>query len=154
MWKLTMITMVKCPNCSSDQVTAQKKGFSGGKALAGAVLAGPLGAIAGTHGSGKIKVFCLSCGHTWDPKAQASKEKSHADIIEMMWKKSVIKAYDSGNIEEARKLYLNNVPNTPDNFDLTLKMEKLRKEADTTGGVILLIIMGILFLILMIWLLN
>jgi hypothetical protein len=54
-----------CPKCGSDQLAATKKGFSGGKALAGAVLTGGVGLLAGTIGSNKIKCTCLACGHTF-----------------------------------------------------------------------------------------
>jgi len=47
------------------QITANKKGFSGGKAVGGAVLLGPLGILAGLHGSKKIMLTCLNCGKTW-----------------------------------------------------------------------------------------
>lgn len=58
---------VKCPRCRSTQISANKKGFSGGKAVAGAVLAGPLGIAAGTLGSNKVKITCLNCGHQFNP---------------------------------------------------------------------------------------
>lgn len=58
---------VACPKCRSTQVTGDKQGFSAGKAVAGAVLLGPVGLLAGAHGSGKVIVSCLSCGHQWDP---------------------------------------------------------------------------------------
>jgi len=44
---------IKCPKCSSTQITASKKGFSGKKAIAGAVLTGGIGLLAGTIGSNK-----------------------------------------------------------------------------------------------------
>jgi hypothetical protein len=58
---------IKCPKCGSNQVTANKKGFSGRKAVAGAVLTGGIGLLAGTIGSNKIKITCLSCGHQFKP---------------------------------------------------------------------------------------
>ncbi len=58
---------IKCPKCGSEQITADKKGFSGGKALAGAVLTGGVGLLAGTIGSNKILLTCLSCGHQFKP---------------------------------------------------------------------------------------
>lgn len=51
-----------CPNCGSTQLTANKKGFSAGKAFGGAILTGGIGLLAGFHGSGKVKVTCLKCG--------------------------------------------------------------------------------------------
>ena len=56
-----------CPKCGSNQVTANKKGFSGKKAVAGAVLTGGIGILAGTIGSNKIKITCLACGHEFKP---------------------------------------------------------------------------------------
>ena len=53
---------VACPKCGSTQITAQKKGFSGGKAVAGAVLTGGVGLLAGLHGSSDIVITCLACG--------------------------------------------------------------------------------------------
>jgi len=37
---------IKCPQCNSEQITSQKKGFGFGKALAEIFVAGPLGIIA------------------------------------------------------------------------------------------------------------
>lgn len=62
-----MTNEVLCPKCGSNQITAHKKGFSGKKAVAGAVLTGGVGLLAGTIGSNKIKITCLACGHTFNP---------------------------------------------------------------------------------------
>lgn len=59
---------IKCGKCGSDQITANKKGWSLGKAVVGAAIVpfGLIGAAAtGFIGSGKIKVTCLACGHDW-----------------------------------------------------------------------------------------
>ncbi len=61
------INGIKCPKCSSDQLTANQKGFSGGKALAGAVLTGGVGLLAGTIGSKDIIITCLACGNQFKP---------------------------------------------------------------------------------------
>ena len=58
---------VKCPKCGSNQITANKKGFSGGKALAGAVLTGGIGLLAGAIGKDKIIITCLACGNQFGP---------------------------------------------------------------------------------------
>lgn len=55
-----------CPNCGSSQLVANKKGFGAGKAVAGALLTGGVGLLAGFIGSGKVKVTCLKCGCKWD----------------------------------------------------------------------------------------
>jgi hypothetical protein len=52
-----------CPKCRSKNIHSQHKGFSGKKALAGAVLTGGIGLLAGTIGSKKIQMTCLQCGH-------------------------------------------------------------------------------------------
>lgn len=54
---------IKCPDCKSTQITAHKKGFSGIKAVGGAVLTGGIGILAGTIGSNKLLLTCLSCGN-------------------------------------------------------------------------------------------
>lgn len=56
---------LKCPKCGSTQIMGTTKGFGGFKAVGGALLAGPVGLLAGLHGSKKMMVGCLSCGHTW-----------------------------------------------------------------------------------------
>ena len=55
-------TEIRCPKCNSNQLTADKKGFSGKNAVAGAVLTGGIGLLAGTLGSNKVKITCLVCG--------------------------------------------------------------------------------------------
>jgi tellurium resistance protein TerD len=56
---------VTCPECGSEQITTNKKGFGVGKAVAGGVLAGGVGLLAGFFGSRKIQVTCLKCSHSW-----------------------------------------------------------------------------------------
>jgi hypothetical protein len=58
---------VQCPKCNSTQITANKKGFSAGKALAGDLLLGPVGLLAGASGSNKIIITCLNCGNQFKP---------------------------------------------------------------------------------------
>lgn len=58
---------IHCPSCFSTQITANKKGFSGKKAVAGAILTGGVGVLAGTIGSGNIKITCLACGLEFKP---------------------------------------------------------------------------------------
>lgn len=58
---------IKCPKCSSTQLTTDKKGFSGKKAVAGAVLTGGIGILAGTIGSNDVIITCLKCGNHFKP---------------------------------------------------------------------------------------
>lgn len=70
-----MSDVVRCPKCNSDQLQAGEKGFSLGMAAAGVITIGALGALAGLHGKNKIRLSCLSCGHTWIPKFNSSGQK-------------------------------------------------------------------------------
>ena len=57
---------VLCPNCNShmNRIGERTGGFSSGKAVAGAVIAGPIGIAAGALGR-KIEIYqCASCGYT------------------------------------------------------------------------------------------
>lgn len=56
-----------CPKCGSTSLSANKKGFSLGKAAAGAFVAGPVGLVGGTLGANKLEVTCLNCGHKFKP---------------------------------------------------------------------------------------
>jgi hypothetical protein len=52
-----------CPKCGSSNLSSEKKGFSGKKAVAGALLTGGIGLLAGTIGSNDTMITCLKCGH-------------------------------------------------------------------------------------------
>jgi DNA-directed RNA polymerase subunit RPC12/RpoP len=52
-----------CPKCGSRELHAEHKGFSGGKALAGALVTGGIGLLAGTIGSRDTQITCLKCGN-------------------------------------------------------------------------------------------
>jgi DNA-directed RNA polymerase subunit RPC12/RpoP len=58
---------LRCPKCSSAQLTAQKHGVSALKAAGGFLTLGPLGLLAGLHGSRKVDITCVKCGHSWKP---------------------------------------------------------------------------------------
>lgn len=55
-----------CPMCGEKEkwkmVDTQKKGFSVGKAAAGAILLGPVGLVGGALGKKKASYFCGNCG--------------------------------------------------------------------------------------------
>lgn len=63
---------IACPKCGSSNLQVlgnKKKGFSVGKAVGGALLAGGIGTLAGFAGKkGKYEVFCMDCGHRWKTK--------------------------------------------------------------------------------------
>lgn len=54
---------VRCPKCLSNQLSANTKGFSGKKALTGALLFGEIGLLHGTSGSNDVIITCLECGN-------------------------------------------------------------------------------------------
>ena len=55
----------KCPMCNEEKgwklVGEDKKGFSGGKAAAGAVLFGPVGLVGGALGKKRKTYACANC---------------------------------------------------------------------------------------------
>lgn len=57
---------IACPYCSSKDIQPEKEGYNGLKGAAGYIAVGPLGLLAGTHGSHDIKLHCLSCGKSFD----------------------------------------------------------------------------------------
>ena len=59
--------VIYCPKCLSTQLSINQKGFSAGNAFAGGLLLGPLGLLAGTSGSKKVRITCLKCGHKFYP---------------------------------------------------------------------------------------
>lgn len=57
----------RCPICGSTALSAGKKGVGIGKAAAGAIIAGPIGLLAGGIGMNRPVITCLNCGHTFEP---------------------------------------------------------------------------------------
>ena len=55
----------KCPMCNEKKgwklVGEDKKGFSGGKAAAGAILLGPVGLVGGALGKKRKTYACANC---------------------------------------------------------------------------------------------
>jgi len=54
---------IRCPECGSTSLSANKKGFGLGKAAVGGILTGGVGLLAGFIGSRKVEITCLNCGH-------------------------------------------------------------------------------------------
>lgn len=67
--------LMKCPKCNSTNLTSDKKGFSGRKAVAGAVLTGGIGLLAGTIGSNKTMITCLDCGYKYKAGEYSSEKR-------------------------------------------------------------------------------
>lgn len=125
-----MSEAVYCPKCSSTQITAQQRGFSGGKAIAGALLTGGIGLVAGFHGSSNVDVVCLACGHKWNPAKRAASEKQ-AELVkrdehEKRWWGNFIRLYENGNHVAAREIILRERPELLASNDLEGAYRSLR----------------------------
>jgi DNA-directed RNA polymerase subunit RPC12/RpoP len=80
-----MTQEIKCPKCGSTQLSANKKGFSGKKAVVGGLLTGGVGLLAGTIGSNKVKITCLACGKEFAPgEDMESLKKKRQEVDEAM----------------------------------------------------------------------
>lgn len=107
-----MEDQIKCAKCGSTQITAQKKGFSLGKAAAGAILTGGIGLAAGAIGSGIVMVTCLSCGNSWNPKKLYA-EKQRVQQLKSAaaasnwneWKSKWYHEYRKGDYSKASEIF-------------------------------------------------
>lgn len=67
-----MAKKMKCPKCKSVNIQVvgnNRKAFSVGKAVGGALLGGGIGAVAGFFGKkGKTECFCGDCGKRFKVK--------------------------------------------------------------------------------------
>lgn len=87
-----------CPNCESRELHAEHKGFSGGKALTGALLMGGIGLLAGTIGSQDTQITCLKCGHKFKAgeakvvKSISNELVDEAKIVELIKSQGVLYA--------------------------------------------------------------
>lgn len=84
-----------CPYCFSRELHSEHKGFSGGKALAGVMVAGGIGLLAGTIGSRDTQITCLKCGKKFkagEVKIVKEQVLDEAKIIEMVQTQGTIHA--------------------------------------------------------------
>lgn len=125
-----MSDKIACPKCGSDQITANKKGYSVGKAAAGVILTGGIGLIAGAHGSGKVKITCLACGETWKPgqhlnqKQNINRSPVQSNFPE--WKINFMNVYESGDYAAAEEMY-NKWYGSTTNIPFTERYEQFKK---------------------------
>ena len=98
---------IACPYCNSRELHAEQKGFSGGKALAGAVLLGGVGLLAGTLGSKDVRITCLKCGKSFKAgEAKVVKPQPLHNPVELDGMDSrVVELLKSGMILAAVKMY-------------------------------------------------
>lgn len=125
---------IKCPKCGSDQITADKKGFSGKKAVAGALLTGGIGILAGTIGSNKIEVHCFNCGNSWLPKEYSNQVAKYSQDKLFDDKMSLVRLYKAGSIESAKSVY-RRIRALPEDAEVTSeKLESYYKEASNENS--------------------
>ena len=122
-----------CPHCGSREIHAEKKGYSGGKALAGFFVTGSIGLLAGTISSRDVDVTCLACG-----------KKTKAGELKTVYTGNYKKEFDSKlrelmcdimALEDAHKLFLTQYGVTEedwkkynDNFNKEIEENKLSPE--------------------------
>lgn len=88
-----------CPKCFSSQIHSEQTGFSGGKALIGAITVGPLGLLAGTIGSKKVNMTCLKCGNRF--KAGEALQSSHKEVND------IVENFEKRMIENGQNIAMN-----------------------------------------------
>lgn len=59
-----------CPRCGSMSFQINKKGFGVGKAAAGVLLIGAIGAVGGMIGAKDVEMSCVQCSYRWTPTQQ------------------------------------------------------------------------------------
>ena len=118
--KVTYEEYICCPYCGSRNLHSDKKGFSGSKALAGSVLTGGIGLLAGTIGSKNVQITCLNCASTF--KAGTTKTIANRSLSDDEIEKEVRKLIDSDTPLAAVKLLKDQT-----NCELSEAMDKVNK---------------------------
>jgi predicted RNA-binding Zn-ribbon protein involved in translation (DUF1610 family) len=102
---------LQCPKCGSNQITSDKKGFSGKKAVAGVLLTGGIGVLAGTIGSNKVIITCMSCGNAFKPgegkeiyKPQQYQKEEYKGDEKYVGYIEPLKKYKCGNCQKISNL--------------------------------------------------
>ena len=109
---------MRCPYCGSDKIysTVQKDGYSVKKGIAGAVLLGPVGAVAGISGKEKQIYHCPMCGEN---TTSIMPSNEAMDIFNALLKK------DTEKLRQLKTRYRNiewaeeTTHTTPDKLDQT-----------------------------------
>ncbi|KPA10616.1 hypothetical protein MHK_009177 [Candidatus Magnetomorum sp. HK-1] len=112
---------IKCLKCGSTALLPNNKGFNLEQAVLGRFVLGNIGLLAGTIGSNKVKITCLSCGYEWCPidvAKKAAKEKKRQENIEFLFEHPILSAifflgiltffsWDSGILGELMDTFYN-----------------------------------------------
>jgi uncharacterized Zn finger protein (UPF0148 family) len=103
-----MATRVQCPKCKSVEIEARGRGFNPGKAAEGAIVNDESGLPPLFYGTRDIDVYCLNCGHKWNPIVlEEERGKAKATTLSTnshKWRSEFYKAFESGNMETALAL--------------------------------------------------
>ena len=149
-------TNIQCPKCGSEQITAQKKGFSGTKAVGGALLTGGIGLLAGLHGSSDIQVSCLNCGQSWNPNQLAEQRGKEATLKQTaeanQWKQDFYKAYRKKDYAKAEEVYTSRFAFSTSIPDVHKAFKESRK-IDLIGAFVV-IGLSAAFIWLFVWILS
>ena len=141
-----------CPYCLSSMVQFNKKGFGAGKAVAGVLLTGGIGALAGTLGMNKIHGRCAKCNKTFTAAEAVQSTQSDVDDVKKYIVDNYGKLYDS-DIRSFMTSRLKNVK--PIEALINIKSEKnITKSAKKTEGekkagiffIVIMVILAIVFI--------
>lgn len=133
-----------CPNCGSSELHAEHKGFSGSKALAGVLVTGGIGILAGTIGSRDTQITCLKCGKKF--KAGEAKVYLHnpnatgdeAKITELFNTKGQIEA-----IKWYKDTHKCNLKEAKDAVDAIIGTDKTFSQNTSGTGCSVILLIGI-----------
>jgi len=130
---------------------AQKHGFSGGKAVAGILLTGGIGVLAGLHGSSDIDVHCIACGHKWNPARRVVEERQTvADKKanqERRWRHNFYRAVEKGDYVRATRLLPRlNIEGEIDDVYAELKSQDRKRRIILTVQILLILLFSVWFL--------
>lgn len=138
---------IHCPKCGSYQISANKKGFSGKKAVAGALLTGGVGVLAGTIGSNDVEITCLACGEHWEPKEYGAKvaqyKAQNKAVAYNQWKGAFKDAYDAGNFSKAKEIYATNADMLGRYPDFHAGYKHIKRGEITMGIIVFLVFVSI-----------
>lgn len=56
---------ISCPECGSQNIQTDEKGFDVGEAIVGKILLGPIGILLGAMESDETVYKCRACGYEW-----------------------------------------------------------------------------------------
>lgn len=130
---------IRCPKCNSNQLSANKKGFSGKNAVIGGLLTGGIGVLAGTIGSNTVKITCLACGKEFKPgegKAVTIPNYTQTPISQYTTGYNAIDYFDKKIIEwcsEGKRTYAYSMCQNMKKWNLQTSIEYVDKLAAQHG---------------------